>query len=185
MKKTNRIKLPQIPVPQSRDDAESLMNDLAATVNNQRVLTAHRDAEILRVNETYATDIALCEQTMQQYTETLRAWAEANPDQFPKDRKSIKMLSGTLGFRTGTPKLALLSRSWTWEKVLNATWNYYVGWVRHKPELDKEVILASHAAKEALDQDLKAIGLRVTQDESFFVEPDLTPFENRKTTPAT
>lgn len=170
--KKSRIKLKPLPIPTTRDEAESLMTDLAHTVNNHRALASNRDADLLRLNESYAPDLTHCEQTIQQYTETLRAWAEANPSEFPKDRKSITMLSGTLGFRTGTPKLDLLNRRWTWKKALEAVLSLFPGYVRTKPEIDKDKIIADYHAK--LIHDLHLAGLHVTQDESFFIEPDLT-----------
>src|SRR5690349_6652578 len=118
-KTKNRIKIPLHTIA-TREEAESVMNDLACITNRQRKLSAWRDAQVLRINEGYELEMAECVQALQTKTEALKNWAETNPDQFPKGRKSIELLSGVLGFRTGTPKLALLTRAWTWEKVLTA-----------------------------------------------------------------
>ena len=180
--KTNHIKI-QLPTLTTRDEAERAMTDLAQAANNQRKLIAKRDGEILKLNEQYEAPLSTLNQQLSTLSDSLRCWAEANPDQFPKDRKSIPMTSGTLGFRTGTPKLALLSRAWSWEKVIWAILDRGYNFIRVKQEVDKEAILAFVAAgpepaAELEAKILKPIGLQIRQDETFFIEPDLTQFDN-------
>lgn len=181
--KSSRIKV-NLPMLTSRDDAEAAMHDLAAVLNNQRLFTARRDAEVLAINKKYEGNLAQCEQEAAALTDQLRAWSEAHPDQFPKGRKSLDLVSGVLGFRTGTPKLALLSRAWNWDKVLAQLKQMANRFVRTKEEVDKEAILAEHAGftdKQAAADLLKLWGVKVTQDESFFIEPRLTALETRQT----
>jgi phage host-nuclease inhibitor protein Gam len=189
MKKT-RIKQ-TLTILRSRDEAEGCMHDLAAAVNNQRKLSARRDAEVLVINRKYEASLAQCASFIAARTDQLRAWAEANPDEFPKGRKSIDFVTGILGFRRGTPKLALLSRAWTWEKVLaqlkKLCWSHFV---RVKEEVDKDSILSAYSNPDNipayLDEDFKRFGVKVVQDESFFIEPNLTEPETRiETTTAT
>ncbi len=87
------------------------------------------------------------------------------------------MLSGTLGFRTGTPALKLLSRAWNWQKVLEACQFILPAFIRNKPEIDKEQIIAQ---RDELREFLPKVGLKVDQGESFFVEPKLTEVETRQ-----
>ena len=179
---TTRIKI-SLPTITTRDEAEATMNDLALAENNRRNLITQRDEAVLLINTRYETSLAAYADSIKEKTETLRAWAEANPDAFPKDRKSIKFLSGTLGFRTGTPKLALLSRAFNWERVLQLVKQYWPGFIRIKEKIDKEGLLAMHSQTEnklASEADLKRCGLKVSHDESFYVDPDLTQFETRQ-----
>ena len=175
-----RIKL-TIPTIATRTEAEAVMNELAAAANHKRRITARLDAAILKLKDDSAPLIAECDQVITIKTDTLRAWAEANPQEFTKGRKSIEFLAGILGFRTGTPKLSLLSRAWTWEKALEQVLAKGFQFTRTKVELDKDSVLAFYAnAKDA--KDLAAIrsdvlapcGMKVVQDESFYVEPKLT-----------
>lgn len=179
MKKT-RIKLPQIPELKTRDDAESTMTELAQVLNNQRKITALRDAMVLDINSRFEGALTECDQAIQLKTQQLRAWADTNPDQFPKGRKSLDLVSGTLGFRTGTPKLALLSRSWTWDKVLEKLRTLASRFIRTKEEVDKEAILAEYAQAPSPDL-LSLYGVKVTQDETFYIEPKLTDTDARQT----
>lgn len=175
--KKSRIKV-ALPTIASREEAEAVMNELACVANNQRRITAQRDAAVLAINQRFESPLAECDQALAAKTDALRVWAETNPDQFPKGRKSIEFVSGVLGFRTGTPKLALLSRAWNWEKVCEKVQHYLPNFIRSKPEVDKEAIIAQRAEIECV---LPKCGVKVVQGESFFVEPKLTEVESRQT----
>jgi len=182
--KPMRIKV-TLPVIKNREEAEAVMTELATAANEQRSLIALRDDQVLAINSKFEGDLAECAEMLNAKTDALRAWAECNPQEFPTGIKSIKLLSGTLGFRTGTPKLAPLSRAFTWDKVLEllrtaALWQPFV---RKIEEVDKQGILALAAAeqdKDKIAEALKRVGLQVKQDESFFVEPNLTAIESRQ-----
>lgn len=187
MKKT-RIKI-ALPTISSRDEAETVMNELALAANNKRKLIASRDAAVLAINQRFESPLAECDEFLLAKTDALRVWAETNPDQFPKDRKSIEFLSGKLGFRTGTPSLALVSRAFTWAKVLAAILNRKMRkLVRTRVEVDKEAVLARCGTVKAptrfQTKVLPALGLKLVQEESFYVEPELTEVESRQTAKA-
>jgi len=166
-----RIKI-KIQTPATREEAEAVMNELALAENNKRTLAAKLDREILAAQERVAPALARCDEVVREKSAALKAWAEANPQLFAK-RKSVDLLAGTLGFRTGTPKLALLSRAWNWDTVTEAVGHFLPNFIRSKPEVDKEAILAQRE-EEAIKFILPKCGLKVTQGESFFVEPNLT-----------
>jgi phage host-nuclease inhibitor protein Gam len=187
--KNNRIKLPLDTLP-TRADAELVLNDLALIISNKNRALTERDCRLITINEEYASLLAECDLAIKAKTDSLRAWAETNPDQFPKGRKSLTMLAGTLGFRTGTPKLALISRAWNWDKVLAAISSIKdmaAMFIRTKEEVDKEAIIGVyHLIKDTpvAQAELLRIGLKIVQDESFFIEPDLTQLTTRQTTEA-
>lgn len=183
MKKQTRIKI-NLPILHTRDDAESCMTDLAHTINNQRKLVAQRDTLVLTINKKFESQLGECEIAIKEKSDALRAWAESNPDQFPKDRKSLDLTSGILGFRTGTPKLALISRAFTWERVtelLRTAWSQYV---RIKEDVAKDLILSDYAQNILDDQSIRRVGLKVVQDESFYIDPKLADVETRQTVEA-
>jgi len=161
----------------TREAAETAMNELALTANNRRKFVARMDAQLLAIKEEFEPMLAACDDAIRERTDALQAWAEANPEAFGK-RKSLEFATGILGFRTGTPKLALLSRAWTWELVLEKIQERAFQFVRTKEEVDKEAILAFHAGApdkpEAEAKVLKPIGVQVKQDEGFFIEPKLS-----------
>ena len=156
-----KIKLPSIT---TRDEAEAVMNELALAENNRRKFIARRDAEVLAINAKYETNLAACAEAVKEKSEILRAWAEATPTAFPKGRKSLDLVSGVIGFRTGTPKLALLSRAWNWDKVLAAlkASPLFKPMIRIKEEVDKDAIIGTITAiKPGLGWDGSEVGVKV------------------------
>jgi len=188
MSKKSRISKPVAQLA-TRADAEMAVNELATAENNRRKLAAQMDAEILAIQERYQPSIALCKAAIAARTDALENWASANPQEFPKNKKSIAFLVGTIGFRTGTPKVSLLSRAWNWEKVLAAIQARAFQFVRTSEEVDKDAILSFVAScqtpedRSATEQNvLTPIGVKVSQGETFYVEPNLTALEARPVT---
>jgi len=161
------------------------MRDLAIAMNNQRKVIANRDAAILVINQRVEGPLAELDRQIKTLTDQLRAWAEANPDQFPRDRKSLDLVSGTLGFDTNPPRVALLNRSWNWEKVLKAVKDRARAFLRMKEEVNKELMLSHYKCAKDKPGFVSAvfapIGVRVLQEEQFYAEPDLTKVETRQT----
>jgi len=106
-------------------------------------------------------------------------WSAANEVEFG-NRKSLVMTHGTVGFRTGNPRLKPITK-FTWAKVLETiqrSATFASSYVRTKAEVDREKLLAD---RDELGADgLRVLGLKVVQEESFFVEPHLTTVENRE-----
>lgn len=163
----HRIKLSR-PVVSSRADAERILGEIAADTAALNSIQAELDAEITAVRQRFEGRIDNLAKQLEHKSGLLQQWAEASPEEFG-ERKSIELLHGRLGFRTGTPKLKTIS-GWTFDRVLSVVAEAFV---RKKQELDKEALLAAHARKQVSDEDLKKIGVRVIQEETFFVEPKL------------
>jgi phage host-nuclease inhibitor protein Gam len=157
----------------SRSEAEQVINEMAVLANEVAGLKAEMDAHIIAEKERYSPLITSRESQLEQRAADLEAWAIAHPDEFGK-KKSIDFLNGSLGFRTGTPKLSLLNRKWTWETVTDAVSRLLPNFIRSKPEVDKAGIIAQ---ADELEEFLPQVGLKVTQGESFFVEPKITTLE--------
>ncbi len=173
MKKT-RIK--SLPLPEiTRAEAEDLVHEIAALTVQQRDIKNQIDAEILAIKDRFAGQIDNLAVMIKGKQEIVQKWAQTHPDQFGK-LKSIQFPAGKVGFRTGTPKLALINRQWSWETVLAAVERILPAFVRNKPEVDKEAILNQ---RDELAEFLPMVGLKVTQEETFFVEPDLAAIETR------
>ena len=93
------------------------------------------------------------------------------------------MAHGTIGFRTGTPKLKTM-KGFTWASALTLVKKYIPGYVRTNEEIAKDKLLADRELEEVdfIENDImqkkvpmaKAMaecGILVTQEESFYVEP--------------
>lgn len=191
MKNKTRIK---VSPHASEIDINAVVGEIAALMNAERALCADKDAEQQELDARYAnpnpllsdpyTTLGLVEIKKRIGTETVRAqlWAEANREQFAK-KKSLELTHGKIGFRTGNRALHLLSRKWNWKKVLEALQNSRFSrvFVRTVLEVDKETILADRAVTAA---ELETVGVKVVQEDSFFVEPNLTEINPRAVAPA-
>jgi phage host-nuclease inhibitor protein Gam len=184
MKTTTRIKSPVSARAEAltRDEVEALVHEIAAIKNNERYVTSIMDKEIAAIRTRHEPALSQIADELKQKTAAVQEWAEANPAEFAK-RKSIDFTSGTIGFRTGTPKLALLNRRWNWATALQAVQNWLPNFIRSVPEIDKEALLAQRD-EQIIRETLPKVGLKVVQDESFYVEPNLTPLETRETAPS-
>jgi len=148
-------------------EAEQLTHEFALKANRRRALVARLDAAVLKLQEDAAPEIAACDRGMDAAAEALRGWAERHLAEFPRGRKSIALLGGTLGYRTGTPRLALASRALTWDAIVERLRQKgWTGFIRTRAEPDKDSLLAQRDR-----YNLQEIGLKVVQDEAFYVEP--------------
>ncbi|MGA3180413.1 MAG: host-nuclease inhibitor Gam family protein [Verrucomicrobiota bacterium] len=168
--KTNRIKNTQ-PLIRTREALESLIGEIAAIKNRQRLLTAAMDEQIQSIRGQFEPELAAQNQSLEEKMEHARVWSEANPQEFGAGR-SIQTVHGVLGWRMGGPSLRTLA-GWTWDRVketLKAA--NAVSYIRVKEEVNKQNLLAD---RESIGvEKLRDIGLRVVQEETFFVEPKLT-----------
>lgn len=179
---SKRIKLQTNPL--TRAEVEALVADIAKAANEKRAMTATIDAKVLEIRGAYEGALAETDTEIKTKSALVQAWAEANPEAFGK-LKSIRMPFGTIGFRTGTPKLKTLS-GFTFVRVLQRLLELAWGraYVRVVEEIDREGLIAAVRQGSLTDSELREAGCRVAQDESFFIEPDLSAIEQRLTNAA-
>ena len=93
------------------------------------------------------------------------------------------MAHGTIGFRTGNPKLKLL-KGFTWASALTLVKKYIPIYVRMTEDVNKEKLIADRELKEVefnenettrkklpMTNAMAECGIIVAQDETFYVEP--------------
>jgi phage host-nuclease inhibitor protein Gam len=162
------------PALQTRDEMEGVVGRICALTIKRDGLVVQMDEYIQEVRDRYQTDLTSIDEQMKQLMALARDWAEANPADFGPN-KSIEMTHGAVGFRTGMPALKTLS-GWTWAKVLAAMKNLNLkSYIRTKEEIDKDAILAER--KNIPTENLRRIGLKIHQDEAFFIDPKREPME--------
>ncbi|MBR2266460.1 MAG: host-nuclease inhibitor Gam family protein, partial [Paludibacteraceae bacterium] len=121
----------------------------------------------------------------EQAFDTLQAYAVENKPELFTKKKSLDMAHGTIGFRTGTPKLKTL-KGFTWASALQLAKKFLpFTYIRQTEEIAKDKLLADRDLKEVAVYDtptgdprevtmreaMAACGIQVTQDETFYVEP--------------
>lgn len=169
-REAKRVKV-TTPVLKSRAEAETLLGELRAVTLQRIAAQLAREKELKALDDLFRTEIDGCNAEIEVMAEQLRVWAEANPSEFG-ERRSLELTHGMMGWRTGNPALKTIS-GFTWDRVLERV----LGdtglhrFVRTKQEVDKAAILSQ---RETLGADgLRAIGVKVVQDEPFFVEPKI------------
>jgi phage host-nuclease inhibitor protein Gam len=169
-KPTHRIRVTK-PVVATRADAETMLGEIAGATARRAGLLAELEQKLTAIRADFEGEIDALARDIELKTGLLQQWAEASPEEFAA-RKSVDFLHGRVGFRTGTPKLKTLA-GWTWERVLDALKKDCLGemFIRIKESVDKEALLSAHATGALVDAQLRGAGVRVVQDEAFFVEP--------------
>ncbi len=177
---TTRLKLKTI-APRTREEMETLVGEITSLKNLERSTTAKMDAALKAVKDHHQEALTQITDRLSALLPRALAWAEAHPDEFGK-AKSLEMLHGIIGWRTNNPSLRTLA-GWTWDRVLEKL--KALGWltyIRAREEPNKQALLAD---RETLGPDeLRKLGLRVMQDDEFFVEPKLTETQTRETVSA-
>lgn len=156
------------PALTTRADAEAELGRLAAASAARDKLTAELEARLTEVRQRFEDKIEAEQTVVEAATDRLQAWAEAHPEHFV-ERKSLDLLHGVVGFRTGNPALKTLAGH-TWDRVKEKLTGALAGFLRTKTEPDKEGIHGAYQRGELSDADLRGLGLRIVQDEAFFIE---------------
>jgi phage host-nuclease inhibitor protein Gam len=167
---TNRIKLPSTIITRSR--AEELLGEIASLKLEEREQKNALDRELTTARERFESPLTVLGKQIEEKTALLESWAAANPAEFPKNRKSIELLHGVLGYRTGTPKLKTLAK-WTWDRVLEKLKDVLPDFVRTKEEVNREALISAIGEGRLTPDDARQLGVQVVQEESFYVEPRL------------
>jgi len=174
MTKTKRLKAPCL---SSRLEFERCIDDLARTTVALRRLEARRDEQLQKVRTDYDPAVSEAAARVASLTLIAEKYAEEHrAELLPGKEKSAQTALAIFGFRLGPPTLKLLSRQWSWEKVLEALKERKLtALIRVKHEPDKDAMKAQLDAGQ-----LAAVGCRSVQDDAFFVEPKEQPSEEAR-----
>ena len=138
------------------------------------------DSEALKkqIDDECGPKIAELDQQIAEWVDLLRAWSEANTSEFA-GLKSIETPQGLLGFRLGNRTLKPL-KGFTWETITEEMQDRpkFIGYLRIKHEVNKQALLVD--LDQIPPEELRAVGIKVQQEEIFFVDPKIEELENRK-----
>lgn len=167
----------------SRDAAEEAFASYAKADAQIEKINAEIDLQCAKIREKYQQKLGELTCERECAFETLQAYATENQPELFSKKKSLDMAHGTIGFRTGTPKLKTL-KGFTWASALTLVKKYIPGYVRTSEEIAKDKLLADREleAVEFMESKItkKRIpmcdamaecGIIVAQDETFYVEP--------------
>lgn len=155
----------------SRAGFDETIDRIAELTVKLRGLEAKRDKRIQAIrDETGAEITAFIEQRDALLTMAEDYATENREEVFAKGAKTGETALALFGLRFGQPTLKLLSRKWTWDRVMAAIKGLpgLPQFVRVAESLDKEAIKAALGDKP---EELAKIGCRIDQTEAFWVEP--------------
>ena len=148
---------------------EAAFSEFAIADAKLQKINATIDVQLTAIREKYADDIAKLTDKKEKAFDVLQAFAVENKDEIFSKKKSMDSVHGTIGFRTGTPKLKTL-KGFTWPSVTNLLKEFLPAYVRTSEEPAKDKLLADRELEDVSSLFSK-VGISVTQDETFYVEP--------------
>jgi phage host-nuclease inhibitor protein Gam len=169
----------------SREQADEAFATYAKNDAQLQKINAEIELQCAKVREKYADRIATLTADRDQAFDTLQAFATENQAELFAKKKSLEMAHGTIGFRTGTPKLKTL-KGFTWASALELAKRFLpFTYIRQTEEIAKDKLLADRDLKEvavydtpngdvrevSMTEAMAVCGIQVVQDEAFYVEP--------------
>ena len=144
-------------------------------------INADIELQCAKIREKRADELTRLSDEREKAFDTLQAYAVENQAELFTKKKSLEMTHGTIGFRTGTPKLKTL-KGFTWASALQLVKEFLPGYVRQTEEIAKDKMLADRDSDvmvagdplgpgKPMREQMAKCGIAVTQDETFYVEP--------------
>jgi phage host-nuclease inhibitor protein Gam len=158
---------------QSIEECTTAMGDLAVTQQRLKRLLADRDLEISTLTAAAEPAIDIERKWAMELETRLCVYYHLHLSELEKDgKRSVQLATGVMGRRLGPPKLTPLNRNWTWDAVRAKVQALFgVQYLRQAdPELDKDAL-----KKDLVPEQLHECGMKLAQDEKFYVEPAALP----------
>ena len=153
----------------SADQMEMAFAEFATADAKLQKINATMDVKFTEIRDRYSDEIARLTEQKDKAFDLLQAFAVENKDVLFARKKSMDSVHGTIGFRTGTPKLKTL-KGFTWGAVTNLLKEFLPAYVRVTEEPAKDKLLADRDDEEVSGM-FTRVGIAVAQDETFYVEP--------------
>ena len=126
------------------------------------------ETEINEVLEKYEAELQRTSENKTTAFESVQQYCTVNKNSLFAKRRSIGTQWGIAGFRLGTPRLKTAKGN-DWSSILAQLKIRLPGYVRTNEEPAKDLLLADRN-KEEVAPVLMEIGIRVVQDELFYIE---------------
>lgn len=153
----------------TREAADEAFATYAKADAQAAKITADIELQCAKIREKYASKLAELDAEKTKAFDTLQSFATENQAELFTKKKSLDMAHGTIGFRTGTPKLKTL-KGFTWASALQLVKEFLPDYIRQTEEIAKDKLLADRDTEEMMPQ-MNKCGIQVVQDETFYVEP--------------
>ena len=159
---------------ETREELERAMGEYAAAQIGLEKCKAEMEERIHEVRQDYEARLAALKLAAEAPFKQLELWARLHPEEFA-ERKSLELTHGTIGFRTGMPRVTV--RRGTDEDELCQLLESHGcdRVVRKVRELDRAEIVRLAGSGNEIERKFSAhlaegFGLRVSQTERFYAE---------------
>lgn len=163
-------------------DVEEAMNELQNVTASLDIKTGKANQKIAEIRNGMIEDVASLEEQKKRLSSAIESWADAHREDselFPNGKKSLDLQAGTISFRLGAPKVVLRKKIKMVDVIARAIENGFRKILtKPEPELDKKAVKDLYDDGDLTDDDLKTLGLDITQDES--VKIDLNTVDSYK-----
>lgn len=153
----------------TRDVADEAFANYAKAEAQSAKILADVELQCAKIREKYAEKLAELENIKAVSFDTLQVYATEHKDELFGKKKSLDMVHGIIGFRTGTPKLKTL-KGFTWASALQLVREFLPNYIRTTEEIAKDKLLADRDVEHMHDE-MARCGITVAQDETFYIDP--------------
>lgn len=169
----------------SREAADEAFATYAKSDAQIQRINAEIELQCAKIREKYADKLSALGAEKDKAFDLLQSFATENQAELFTKKKSLDMAHGTIGFRTGTPKLKTL-KGFTWASALTLVKKFMPKtYIRQTEDIAKDKLLADRELEKVAVYDtptgdprevsmreaLAVCGIQVVQDETFYVEP--------------
>lgn len=147
-------------------------------------INADIELQCAKIREKHQAELTRLTAERDSSFEMLQAFATENQTELFSKKKSLDMAHGTIGFRTGTPKLKTL-KGFTWASALELVKAFMPSsYIRKFEEIAKDKLLADRDLEDVkitesglmeqevtMKEAMAKCGIQVVQEETFYVEP--------------
>ncbi len=151
----------------SKELAEQAMSIFAQAANRVSSIEAKMNQDLQEVRERYVDDLNKQNEVKDEQVKVLETFAYEQKESWGK-KKSADLVHGTIGFRTGMPKVKF-EKGFNGKSVTAILKEQFPDYVRTVYEMDKDKLIANHE-EENFETICKKAHIEVVQDETFFVE---------------
>lgn len=151
----------------SREAAEEAMAQFSDAAISLQHIEAKMNAQINAVRDKHQELITQLQEKKDDQVAVLEVFAAETCDTWGK-RKSMELLHGVIGYRTGTPKIKF-DKGFNSKSVTAILEEKYPEYVRSVTEMNKEMLIQDRDADNFAEICKKA-HVQVVQDETFYVE---------------
>lgn len=164
---------------ETRDELERTMGEYAAATLAVEARRTEMEDRLRAVRDEYEQDLAALRLAAEVPFKQLELWARRHPEAF-EGRRSLELVHGTIGYRTGMPRVAV-KRGTDEDRLCELLESHgYARAVRTVRELDKEEIIRCARSEDGAERHFAdglaaEFGLRVSQTERFYAEARRDP----------